>query len=55
MAANIMRIAEAPTTPTDERESEEENYLPKAIIAKLSITNENKPTYEEAMAELEKF
>jgi hypothetical protein len=50
MAANAVGVAEAPTTSADEGESEEEDYLPKAIIAKSSIANEDKPTYEEAMA-----
>jgi hypothetical protein len=53
-AANAVGAAEAPTTPADEEESEQEDYLPKAMIAKSIITNENKPTYEEAMADSEK-
>jgi hypothetical protein len=52
VAVNVVEVAEAPTTPTDEGESEKENYLPKAIIAKIIIANEDKPTYEEAMADL---
>jgi hypothetical protein len=51
---NAVEVAEAPTTPTDEKESEKEDYLPKAIIAKTIIANENKPTYEEAMANSKK-
>jgi hypothetical protein len=55
VAANAMKVAEAPTISADERESEEEDYLPKTIIAKIIITNENKSTYEEVMANSEKF
>jgi hypothetical protein len=55
MAANIMEIAEAPIISVDKGESEKEDYLPKVIIAKLSIANENKPTYEKAMTGLKKF
>jgi hypothetical protein len=51
---NVVGVAEAPTISADEEESKKENYLPKAIIAKLSITNEDKPTYEKAMAGSEK-
>jgi hypothetical protein len=47
--------AETPTTPADEEESEKENYLPKIIIVKLTIINEDKLTYEEAIADLKKF
>jgi hypothetical protein len=54
MTANAVEIAEAPTTPTNERESEEEDYLPKAIIAKSIIINEDKSTYEKAIADSEK-
>jgi hypothetical protein len=54
MAANAMGVAEASTTSADEKESEKEDYPPKAIIAKIIIANENKPTYEEAMADLKK-
>jgi hypothetical protein len=52
MAANAVGVAEAPTTSADEGESEED-YLPKAMIAKTTIANENKSTYEEAMADSE--
>jgi hypothetical protein len=51
---NAVGIAEAPIISADERESEKEDYLPKAIIAKTIIANEDKPTYEEAMAGSEK-
>jgi hypothetical protein len=54
ITANTVGIAEAPATPANERKSEEENYLPKAIIAKTTIANENKPTYEEAIANSKK-
>jgi hypothetical protein len=54
MEANAVRAAEAPTISADEEESEEEDYLPKAIIAKLIIVNENKLTYEKAITNLEK-
>jgi hypothetical protein len=50
VAVNAMGVAEAPTTSADEGESEKKDYLPKAIIAKTIIANEDKPTYEEAMA-----
>jgi hypothetical protein len=52
IAANAIGIAEASIISADEGESEEENYLSKTIIAKLSIANENKLTYEKAMADL---
>jgi hypothetical protein len=55
MAANIMGIAEAFIISANKEESEKENYLPKIIIAKLFIVNENKLTYEEAMTDSEKF
>jgi hypothetical protein len=55
MAANAVEVAETPTISADKGESEEEDYLPKAIIAKLSIINENKSTYEKAMAGSKKF
>jgi hypothetical protein len=55
VAANAVGVAEAPIISADEGESEEEDYLPKAIIAKTIIANENKSTYEEAMADLKKF
>jgi hypothetical protein len=55
MAANIMGIAEAPIISANKKESEEEDYLSKAIITKIIIANENKPTYEEAMANSKKF
>jgi hypothetical protein len=52
---NAVKAAEAPTIPANEKESEEENYLPKAMIAKLITANENKSTYEKAMASSKKF
>jgi hypothetical protein len=55
MTANVVEVAETSIISADERESEEENYLPKIIIAKSFITNENKLTYEKAIADLEKF
>jgi hypothetical protein len=55
MEANAVGAAETPTTPADEEESEKENYLPKIIIVKLTIINEDKLTYEEAIADLKKF
>jgi hypothetical protein len=55
MKANAVGAAKTPTPSADEKESEEENYLPKVIIAKSTTTNENKPTYEKAMANSEKF
>jgi hypothetical protein len=55
VGANAVGAAGTPTTPADEEESEQEDYLPKAMIAKSIITNENKPTYEEAMASSEEF
>jgi hypothetical protein len=53
--ANIMGAAEISITLINEKESEEENYLSKAIITKLIIANEDKLKYEEAIADLEKF
>jgi hypothetical protein len=60
MGANIMEVnavgaAEASIIFADEEKSEEENYLPKVITAKSITANEDKPTYEEAMASSEKF
>jgi hypothetical protein len=55
VGANAVGAAEAPIISADEEENEEEDYLPKAIIAKSTTTNEDKPTYEEAMANSEKF
>jgi hypothetical protein len=54
VATNAVGVAEASTTSADE-ESEKEDYLPKVIIAKSPIANEDKPTYEEAMTGSEKF
>jgi hypothetical protein len=54
VAVNIVGIAEISIIFANEGESEKENYLPKIIIVKLSITNENKSTYEEAMADSKK-
>jgi hypothetical protein len=54
VAANTMEIAEASITPADEKKSEKKNYLSKAIIAKSFIINENKPTYEKAIADSKK-
>jgi hypothetical protein len=54
MAANAVGVAKAPTTSTDKGKSEEKNYLPKAIIVKTIIINEDKLTYEETMADSEK-
>jgi hypothetical protein len=51
---NIVEVAEAPTISTNNGESEEEDYLPKIIIIKIIIANEDKPTYEKAMADSEK-
>ena len=57
MGANIVGAAETPTTPTDVEDvlynCGDEDYPPQAIIAKSITTNENKPTYEEAMASSE--
>jgi hypothetical protein len=55
IAVNIVRIAEAPIISADEEESEKKDYLSKAIIAKITIINEDKLTYEKAMADSEKF
>jgi Mg2+ and Co2+ transporter CorA len=54
MAANAMGVAEALTISADEGESEKKDYLPKAIIAKIIIANEDKLTYEEMMIISEK-
>jgi hypothetical protein len=54
MTANIIEIAETPTISADEGKSEKKNYPSKIIIAKIIITNENKPTYEKAIANLKK-
>jgi hypothetical protein len=54
MGANTIKAAETPTTSANEEESEKENYLPKAIIAKSITANENKPTYEEIIINSEK-
>jgi hypothetical protein len=54
MEANAVRIAETPIIFADEKASEEEDYLSKAIIDKLITINEDKPTYEEAIVNLEK-
>jgi hypothetical protein len=53
--ANAVGAAETPIISADEKESEKEDYLSKAIIAKSIITNEDKPTYEKAIADPEKF
>jgi hypothetical protein len=50
-----MGIAETPIIFADEEKSEEKDYLSKIIIAKIIIINEDKPTYEEAIANLKKF
>jgi hypothetical protein len=55
MAVNIIEIAEASIIFIDKEESEKEDYLSKIIIAKLFIANEDKLTYEKAMADLKKF
>jgi hypothetical protein len=55
ITANVVGTAKAPTTSAGKEESEEEDYLPKVIIAKSIITNEDKSTYEKAMADSEKF
>jgi ribosomal protein S8E len=55
MTANTMEVAKAPIISADEKESEEKNYLSKIIIVKSSIINEDKPTYEEAIAGSKKF
>jgi hypothetical protein len=52
---NIVGIAEASIIFTNEKESEEEDYLSKAMIAKIIIVNEDKLTYEEVIADSEKF
>jgi hypothetical protein len=53
VAVNVMGVAEALTISANEGESEEEDYLSKIMIAKFFIANEDKSTYEEAMAGLE--
>jgi hypothetical protein len=55
IGANAVRAAEAPTISTDEEESEEEDYLPKTMIAKSITANENRSTYEKAIAGSIKF
>jgi hypothetical protein len=52
---NAIGVAEARIIFADKEESEEENYLSKIIIAKIIIINENKPTYEKSITDLEKF
>jgi hypothetical protein len=54
VAANTVRAAETSTISANKKESEEEDYLPKIIIAKLIIANENKPIYEKAITGSEK-
>jgi hypothetical protein len=54
MIINAIGIAETPIISTDKEESEKKDYLPKTIITKSPIINENKLTYEKAMADLEK-
>jgi hypothetical protein len=54
IAANIIEIAETPIISINEKESEKKNYLPKTIIAKIIIINENKSTYEKAITNLKK-
>jgi hypothetical protein len=53
--ANAIKVAEASTTPINEKKSEKEDYLPKAIIAKLITANEDKLTYEKTIVNLKKF
>jgi hypothetical protein len=53
ITVNIIEISETPTISADEKESEKKNYPPKIIIAKIIITNENKPTYEKAIVNSE--
>jgi hypothetical protein len=55
ITANVIGATETPTISADEKENEEENYLSKIIIAKSIIANENKPTYEKAITDSEKF
>jgi len=55
--ANAVETAEAPTTPADVEDllynCGDEDYPPQAMIAKSTTANEDKPTYEEAMASSE--
>src|SRR5213592_501664 len=55
--ANAVGAAEAPTTPADVEDllynCGDEDYPPQAMIAKSTIANEDKPTYEKAMASSE--
>jgi hypothetical protein len=55
IAANTVGIAETSIISANKKESEKEDYLSKIIIAKLFIANEDKLTYEKAMADLKKF
>jgi hypothetical protein len=55
VTANIVGIAETSIISADEGESEEKNYLSKAIIAKTIIANENKSIYEKAITDSKKF
>jgi hypothetical protein len=52
---NVMEAAEAPIISVNEKENEEENYLPKTIIAGSIIINENKPTDEKMIAILKEL
>jgi DNA-binding XRE family transcriptional regulator len=54
MAANAVGVAKTSIISINEKENEEKNYLPKIMIAKLFIINENKSTYEEMIADSEK-
>jgi hypothetical protein len=54
MAVNVIGIAETSIISINEEKSEKENYLPKIMIAKIIIINENKPMYEKAMANSKK-
>jgi hypothetical protein len=54
MGINTVGAAETPPTPANKKESEEKNYLPKAIITKSTTANEDKSTYEKIMANLKK-
>jgi hypothetical protein len=55
MKVNAVGAAETPIIFADEEESEEEDYLPKTIIVKSIIVNEDKPTYEEIMVNSKEF
>jgi hypothetical protein len=55
VAANTIGVAETFIISANKKKSEKEDYLSKAIIAKLSITNENKLTYEKAIIDLKEF